>query len=115
VKTIIKLAVLLLVAHALYRFVPVYVHFQEFKDAVHETALFAAQKSPFEISERVMQLAVEHQVPVRAEYVQVTQENQKTSIQVRYVEQIEWLPRYRKPMQFEVKADAWQGLPPARR
>jgi hypothetical protein len=114
VKTIIKLAVLLLVAHALYRFVPIYVHFQQFKDAVKETALFAAQKSAFEISERVMQLAAEHKVPVQAEYVQVTQENQKTAIQVRYVEQIEWLPGYRKPMQFEVKTDAWQGLPPAR-
>jgi hypothetical protein len=114
VKTIIKLAVLLLVAHALYRFVPVYFHYQQFKDAVHETALFGAQKSAYEISQRVLQLAVEHKVPVQPEYVQVSQENQKTSIQVRYVEQVEWLPGYHKPMQFDVKAEAWQGLPPAR-
>ncbi len=40
-RRVVKLAIFLLVVHALYRFVPVYVRYQQFKDAVHETALFA--------------------------------------------------------------------------
>ena len=44
-RNLVRLAVLLLIAHALYRFVPVYLHYYQFKDAVAETALFAKDRT----------------------------------------------------------------------
>ena len=53
-RNLVRLAVLLLIAHALYRFVPVYIHYYQFKDAVAETALFAKDRTDTELVDRVM-------------------------------------------------------------
>jgi hypothetical protein len=106
VKTVIKVAIFLLIVLALYRFVPVYVHYQEFKDAVHETALFSKDKSEAALIDRVMELAAKYKVPLQREDVQVRREPARVQIDASYVEQIEWLPGYRRPQQFDVHAEA---------
>ena len=110
-KRIIKLAIFLLVVHALYRFVPIYLHYQQFKDAVKETALFSSGKSDSEIIDRVMGLAEGYHIPLEREYVQVRREGERTFIDASYVEFIEWAPTYRRPWQFDVGAQAWHIKP----
>jgi hypothetical protein len=110
-KTIVKLGVVLLIAHALYRFVPVYVHYQQFKDAVRETALFSKDKSAADLTERVMELAAKYRIPLERESVQVRREGEDTVIEASYVETIEWLPSYRRPWQFDASARAWNARP----
>jgi hypothetical protein len=101
-RTIVKLAILLLIAHALYRFVPVYFHYQQFKDAVHEAALFSRGKTDVQLVDQVMELAAKYHIPLHREYVQVRHDNERTLIDASYVESIEWLPTYKRNWQFDV-------------
>jgi hypothetical protein len=101
-KIVIRLAVIFLVAHALYRFVPTYLHYQQFKDAVAETAMFAKDKSDTDIVNRVLELATEHDVPLAREYVRVRRQFGQTHIDATWVQKIQWLPGYERPWQFEV-------------
>jgi len=105
-RTIVKVAIFLLVVHALYRFVPVYIRYQQFKDAVHETALFSRRTTDLEIVDRVMQLADKYRIPLDREYVQVRRDHDQLFIDASYVESIEWLPTYRRPWQFDVGEEA---------
>ena len=102
-RNLIRLAVVLLIAHALYRFVPVYLHYYQFKDAVAETALFAKDRTDAELVDRVMTLAERYQIPIEREAVQVSRDKQITYITLAYEEQIEWVPTYRR-------TDAVHGL-----
>lgn len=101
-RTFVKLGIFLLVVHALYRFVPVYFHYQQFKDAVHETALFSRERNEAQIADIVMELAEKYQIPLSRESVQVRREGGRTLIDATYVESIEWLPTYKRPWQFDV-------------
>jgi hypothetical protein len=111
-RNLVRLAVLLLIAHALYRFVPVYMHYQQFKDAVAEAALFSKDRSEAELIERVMELAQRYQIPIEREAVQVTRDRQFTYINVAYEEQIEWVPSYKRPMPFTIAVEGWHVRPP---
>lgn len=105
-RNIIRLAVILLVVHALYRFVPIYVHYQEFKDAVNEAAMFSKDRSEAQIADLVMELAAKYQVPLDRDAVSVRREQHHTYIDASYVEQVQWLPGYRRPQKFTIAADA---------
>ena len=101
-RTFVKIGTFLLIVHALYRFVPVYFHYQQFKDAVHETALFSRERNEAQIADLVMELAEKYQIPLSRESVQVRREGGRTLIDALYVESIEWLPTYKRPWQFDI-------------
>ena len=101
-RTLVKVVIFLLIVHALYRFVPVYFHYQQFKDAVHETALFSRGQTDAQIVDRVMELAEKYQIPLDREYVQVRRQHERTFIDAAYMESIEWLPTYQRAWQFEI-------------
>ena len=111
-RTIVKLAIFLLIVHAMYRFVPTYFHYQQFKDAVHETELFSRGRTDAQIVERVMALAAQHKIPLSPDYVQVRRENEQPIISVSYVENIEWLPSYKKPWQFDIGEAVFTNVRP---
>ena len=101
-RRIVKLAIFLLMVHALYRFIPVYFHYQQFKDAVHETALFSKDKTDAQVLDRVMELAAKYKIPLSRDYVEVKREGERLMINAAYVESIEWLPTYKRDWQFNV-------------
>lgn len=111
-RKLVKLAIFLLVVHALYRSVPVYLHYQQFKDAVHETALFFKDKPDEQIIDRVMELAEKYRIPLQRDYVQVRREGERLEIDASYVESIEWLPTYRRVWQFDVGEQAFTNVRP---
>ena len=111
-RLLFKLAIVFLILHALYRYGVVYVHYQQFKDAVQETALFAKDKDEADILARVMELAAQYQIPLDRRFVQVSRQGETTVIDAAYVEEIEWLPSWKKPMEFTVGTKAWHVRPP---
>ena len=111
-RNLVRLAVLLLIAHALYRVVPVYLHYYQFKDAVAEAALFSKDRSDADLVERVMELAQRYQIPIEREAVQVTRDRQFTYINVAYEEELEWVPSYKRPMPFTIAVEGWHVRPP---
>jgi hypothetical protein len=112
-RNLVRLAVLLLIAHALYRFVPVYLHYYQFKDAVAETALFAKDRTDTELVDRVMTLAERYQVPIERDAIQVSRDTRMTYITLTYEEQIEWVPTYRRTMPFTVAVEGWHVRQPS--
>jgi hypothetical protein len=111
-RKFVKLAIFLLIANALYRFIPVYFHYQQFKDAVHETALFSRGRTDGQLIEQVMDLAAKYQVPLDREYVQVRHDNERTIIDASYIETIEWVPGYKRNWQFDVGEQAFTNVRP---
>ncbi|MCA1559887.1 MAG: hypothetical protein LC753_13150 [Acidobacteria bacterium] len=77
-------------------------HYQQFKDAVGETAMFAKDTSDVDIVSRVMELATEHEIPLAREYVRVRRQFGQTHIDATWVQRIKWLPGYERAWQFEV-------------
>jgi hypothetical protein len=110
-RNMVRIAVVLLIANALYRFVPVYMHYQQFKDAVGETAMFAKDRPESELVDRVMLLAERYQIPIDRDAVQVSRDKQHTYINVMYEEQIEWVPSYSRPMPFTIAVQGWHVKP----
>lgn len=106
-RKVVKLAVLALVLHALYRSAPVFVHHYQFSDAVREAALFSRDRSEAEILQRVLELASRHEIPLDADAVQVRRDSQSTFIDASYEQEIEWLPSYRRPWPFTVSVEGW--------
>jgi RecA-family ATPase len=112
-RNLFRLAVLLLIANALYRFAPPYIHYHQFKDAVKEVALFAKDTPEPDVVDRVMVLAERYKIPLQREKVQVTRDKQFTYITLAYEEQIEWVPSYKRPMPFSVSVEGWHVKPAA--
>jgi hypothetical protein len=111
-RKVVKLAIFLLFVHAAYRFIPIYLHYQQFKDGVHETARFSKGKTDPEIVDRVMELAEKYHVPLQRDYVHVRREGEQLFISASYVELVEWLPRYRRPQQFDVGEAVFTNVRP---
>ena len=112
VKTLVKLAIVLLILHAAFRFGSAYLRYEQFKDAVQQIALFSKEKDDSIVIDRVMELAGKYDVPLEREFVQVRRDEAHTYIDASYVELIDWLPGYQRPWQFDVGAAAWHVAAP---
>lgn len=106
-RNLIKIAIFLLVGYALYNFVPVYMKYQQFKDDVRQTALFAGEASEEEVINRVMTAATERGVPLARRSVQVRKVNTQTHISAEYTTPIQFMPWYTHVWEFKV--DIGQG------
>jgi hypothetical protein len=100
-KKLLGVAVVVVIAYVGYQTLPVYVRYQQFKDGVRDTALFAGQKSDDALKDRIMELAAQYGVPVDRGDIQVHRET-NVEIAVSYDEVVEILPRYVKTWHFEI-------------
>lgn len=107
VRKLVKLAIFLFIANALYRIAPVSLHYYQFKDAVQELALFSQKATDAELTDRVMALADEHSVPLDRDYVTIQRPNGQLIIDASYVESLQLLPGYTYDHQFDVEAKAF--------
>lgn len=106
-KTLFKLAIALLVAHALVRFVPPYWNFTQFRWALKENASQWREHSDQTITEEVLQLARKHKVPITGQHVQVRREGDHLFVDVAYTDQIEFIPTMKRDWRFAADVDAW--------
>ena len=108
IKTLIRLTVLGLAAHALYHFIPVWVHYQQFQDDVEQTALFSGAANEAQLTEQVMSHARNRSVPLESSAVSVTIGNNQTAIRAVWSQPIKVLPWHTYVHTFEVSTSAWQ-------
>jgi len=101
-KKLISLAIFLPLAYATVNAGTVYIRYQQFKDAVRETALFAGTKSDDQLKARVMELAQRDNVPLDPEYVHIERVADRVTITASYVELIKLLPGYERQWQFDI-------------
>jgi hypothetical protein len=101
-KKLISLAIFLGIAYATVSVGAVYIRYQQFKDAVRETALFAGNKTDEQLTARVMELAQRDNVPLDPEYVHIERVADRVTITASYVETIKVLPGYQRQWQFDI-------------
>ena len=107
IRKLVKLAIFLLIANALYRVAPPSVHYYQFKDAVQELALFSQKSPDAELIDRVMALAEENSIPLERDYVQVRRSGNQLIIDASYIESMQVLPGYTYDHQFDIEAKAF--------
>ena len=115
IRRIVKIAVFLFIANAVYQVFPVAYRNMQFKDALRELALYSQKASDAEIVNRTMAIADESNVPLEREYVRVRHETGALHIDASYVESLTLLPRYHYRWEFDVDAKALDLTAAARR
>ena len=114
IRKLVKLAILLLIANALYQFVPPYMHYVQFKDAVRELALFSKDVPDAQLRDSLAALAEKYDVPIEPESIDISHQPAHIAIDASYVQVIHFVPGYSYPWQFDVRADAVRGFAPGR-
>jgi len=109
IRTIIKLAIVAVLANAAVRTVPVYWNHFKFKDAVEETARFSAKRSEDEVRDRVLAIANRYEIPITVADIQVRKDRETTWVETAYDTELEYFPGRRYPVHFNVRVE---GVPP---
>ena len=117
IRKIVKLAVFLLLANAVFQTAPVAYRNMRFKDALHELVLYGQKSGDADLIARALALAAESGVPLEREYVGVRREAGSVHIDASYVEPVHLLPGYTYLWQFDIDAralDLGSAAPPRR-
>jgi hypothetical protein len=102
VRILLKLGIFLLIVHALYRIVPVYWKYYEFKEVIQDVAVHSTGKPNEEIVKRVLELAKAYEVPIERDGVNVRRQVGETRIETTWTRSVEVFPLYHYPWQFKL-------------
>jgi len=108
-RTLVKLAIVVLIVYAGVRIVPVFWTYVKFKDAVQETANFSSRRSVEEVRASVVKIAERYDVPITLQDVRVRKVKDATLVETSYSAQLEYFPGRFYPWTFDVKVE---GAPP---
>jgi hypothetical protein len=104
---LIKLAIVALILHAAWRAGSAYWVFYHFEDSIQEVAQFGGTNTDDELRAKVMKLATEQDVPLKAEGIEIRRTQAKLFIDASYDTTIQLLPRYYYPWTFKASVSAW--------
>lgn len=107
IKSLFKLAIAFLIAHALFRFVPPYASHTQFKQELEQRALTWREHSDDEVRDLVLIMAGDHAVPIGGEHVTVRRERDRLFVDVAYTRGIEFVPGWTYAWPFEADVAAW--------
>ena len=111
-RAFLRIAILLLLAHGLYRFVPPYFHHNQFQTALKDLTQQWGQPNDEEVMQHVLTLAAEHSVPITRDHVSINRQRDHILIDVDYTLPIEFLPSYKRDVAFRTHVNAWRLEPP---
>ena len=94
---LIKIAIVLLVLHAVWRLGASYWRFYSFEDQVREMAVASGPQSEETLQDSVIRIATENGIPLAPEDLTVRKESGFVSVTAAYNENVEILPRYPYP------------------
>ena len=111
-RALLKIAILLLVANALFRFVPPYWHHNQFESALKDLSQTWGTPNDEEVMQHVLTTAEEHKIPITREHVTVERKGEHILIDVAYALPIEWVPTVKRDWAFTTHVNAWRLEPP---
>jgi hypothetical protein len=107
-KTLIKLALVALVANATWHLLVVYSAHYKFKDAVLYAAEFRGNKTDEQLKQEVLGIAAQAELPIDEEHLTVRRlDETHTSVDTGYTRTVELLPGVTYPWPFTVHVDAY--------
>jgi hypothetical protein len=117
VRKIVTIAVLLLIANALYQTVPVFWRYQQFTMALDDLAIAARGKTDAVIVDEVLELAATHAVALERDWVAVSRSSDRmhTYIDVTWAERLTPVPGWTMTWVPDVRVDGWHMSPAAAR
>jgi hypothetical protein len=108
IRLILKLALVALIANAVWRVGSVYAEYYKFKDAVQETTQYAADKTDDDLRARIMELASEYDLPIDDGDFTLSHSGDHTITNGAFTRPIELLPSYRYPWPFSWHTDTFK-------
>ena len=111
-KTLFRLAILLLFANAMFHFVPPYWHHQQFQRELKDISQQWGEPTNEEVMQYVLATAEKHKVPITGEQVSLQRGNGHILIELAYEVPIQWVPSVRRPWPFTTRLDVWRLEPP---
>ena len=110
-KTIIKLAIVALLANAIWRIGSAYMSFYRFKDSVDELALHSKGKTIEELKDRVLELAASYDEPIEADAVSVHRDDPHLIVEGSYKKRVLLAPGFEYAWPFTLKVDEMVIVP----
>lgn len=104
-KLLVKLAIVALLANAVYRVGSEYLAYIKFRDAVRDAAMFKATDDE-DLRRRIMGLSAEFDIPLSDEALTIRREERHVFVEGNYKKQIEVVPRVHYAWPFTWSIDA---------
>jgi len=104
-KLLIKLAIVALLANAVFRVGTEYITYIKFRDAIRDAAMFKA-KTDDELRKRIMELAGDYEIPLDEDAVTIRREERHVFVEGSYKKQVEIAPRFEFDWPFTWSIDA---------
>jgi hypothetical protein len=104
-KTVLKLVIAVAVVNAVVRAADSAWDYYQFKDAVQRALLFGSRTTSQQLHRQIMQTAEDLQLSLRAEDLSVRWRSGRRIAIASYTQQIEFLPNYPYPVEFEFNVD----------
>jgi len=111
IKSIIKIAIAILIANALFQVASAYVSHYRFNDAVQQLATRAVGRTDVQLKDKVMELAAMYDEPVDPEALTVRQEEHHTFVEAKYTKPIAVVPGYEVQWPFALDVDGFVLVP----
>ena len=112
IKLLVKLAIVALLGNAAYHVGAEYLTYFKFRDAIRDAAIFKARNNT-ELMARILDLAVQYELPVSEENVTIDRKERRVNIDGWYDQPIEIAPNYTYPWHFALSIEVVsQTLPP---
>jgi len=109
IKNIIKLAIVVLLANAIWRGGSAYLSYYKFNDSVTDVAINSRNKTDDELREKVMALAMEYDEPIDPDAVTIKREGKHVVIEGAYTKPVALFPGYEYQWNFSVRGDSAAG------
>jgi hypothetical protein len=110
-KAIVKLLIVALVLHGVYRASVVAFRYYELKDAAQQALIFGGGATTGQLHTQILEEAVALGLPVTAENLEVRRTGQRTVAEARYSQPLEILPNYTYPVDLSFRVDAVAAVP----
>ena len=110
IKTIIKLALVALIANGSWRVASAYMTHYKFTDSVHQLALFRGKQADDVLRRRIFEVASDFDIPVSDEDITLRTQDHHTIVDGAYTLEIELVPGFVYPWPFDFHIDTLSGI-----
>jgi hypothetical protein len=105
IKTLVKLAIVALIANATWQAINAYWPHYKFQDAVRSTAQYRGERSDTQLRARILELAATYDVPLADEDLTVRSQELHTIVEASYVRSVDLAPGYTYRWPFKLHVD----------
>ena len=107
IKTVVKIAIALAIINAAFRGGDAAWRYYQLKDATQQLIVFGAQEHTTELHNRIVQKAVELNVPLASENLAVHRQGTRTFVDAKYTQPVEYFPNQVYPVDLTFSVEAF--------